>query len=191
MEVHELIAKSFSPAEADAYRSFTPADIDLIVLQETGREVLHRLRPQPGACVLMSVTYAIWLGKRIAAPAYVVVGSLFVKDKRIFGEDGEINGAERFSRSDFSWDGHAWVVLGSYIAEISLFRTAYSPQSPRLLARHILNRFGKGRGLCIWKDAAAAEKDGLRYIPQYVLTEEQMAALYRGAEKVFTAPSSQ
>ena len=129
--------------------------------------------------------YALYLEKLNAPMGYVVVGSLYVGDARIFGEDGDVDGRDRFSRSDPSWDGHAWLVSGDWLADVSIFRTAYSRVSPPALAAHVVREFGTGRGLMLRKCKTVSES-GLRYVPQYVLTREQVDALGRGARAIVT-----
>lgn len=79
-------------------------------------------------------------------------------------------------------------MFGPYVADVSIFRTAYSSQAPGLLAAHVRQEFGNGRGLLVvrWSDAP---KSGLRYSPQYVLTESQVSGLVRGASARFSSPS--
>ena len=131
----------------------------------------------------MSAVYATRLRLAGLGPAYVVAGTLAVMGQRIFGDGHPIDG-KIFDESNSDWDGHAWVMFGPLIADISLFRTAYSAQSPRLLANHVRHEFGSGRGLLIvrWSDAP---KSGLHYSPQYVLAETQVDALARGAQVIF------
>jgi hypothetical protein len=38
-------------------------------------------------------------------------------------------------------------MLGDYVADVSIFRTAYSIGSPPLLATHVRQEFGPGREL--------------------------------------------
>jgi hypothetical protein len=128
----------------------------------------------------MSALYSCSLESATRAPVFVVAGSLFVGQTRVFGEDSEINGKERFSRCDSSWDGHAWLVMGDYIADVSIFRTAYSRKSPPILAAHVLQKFGEDRGLFICRIDETVES-GLFYVPQYVLSEDQIAGLAQAA----------
>jgi len=75
-----------------------------------------------------------------------VAGSLYISDKRIFAEDKEFDGKELFSDSNLDWDGHAWVVYGDWLADVSVCRTA-DGGSPRVLSKYIAKEFGKGKGL--------------------------------------------
>jgi hypothetical protein len=107
----------------------------------------------------------------------------------VFGEDCPINGKGRFSRSDLSWDGHAWVVHGNWAADVSIFRTADSKGSPPALAAHVRREFGHGRGVFA-APIIETSRSGFRYDPQYVLTTEQVEALGRGAYATFIAPKA-
>jgi hypothetical protein len=183
IDVKELIVDSFGSDAAEAWAGFSPTEGDLLTLKEIGRELLTMFPTMPAACAMMSAVYALRLEKVEAAPAYVVAGSLFVGETRVFGENGEINGRTRFSQSNLSWDGHAWIVSGDRLADVSIFRTAYSKFAPPALAAHVEREFGMGKGLFICKTEDAV-KSGFRYQPQYVLTQDQVDALGRGAARI-------
>jgi hypothetical protein len=127
----------------------------------------------------MSAAYSIALEKLGTQPGYVVAGSLYIGDKRIFGDDKEFDGKVLFSKSNPDWNGHAWIVYGDYLADVSVFRTA-DAGSPRLLSKHVAKEYGRGRGFCAWP-MARMDPTGLQYVPQYALTQDQAAALMRGA----------
>jgi hypothetical protein len=52
--------------------------------------------------------------------------------------------------------------------------------SPRLLSQYIAKEIGKGKGLLACR-MAAMDPAGIRYVPQYVLTQDQVDAVGRGA----------
>jgi hypothetical protein len=178
--VGKLIAESHGTISAEAYHAFEPSGSDLTDLAEVGRKLLIAFPKLPAACLMMSALYAAGLRAVTKAPVYVVAGSLSIKGERIFGEDSDIDGSVRFSKSNPSWNGHAWLIFGSRLADVSIFRTAYSRESPPRLAAHVLDEFGVGCGLLICKIDDAV-KSGLSYIPEYVLSDEQAASLARGA----------
>lgn len=177
-----LIAASFSREIAKRYADFLPSEQQIRELADVGREVLRAIPPEPGACVLMSAVYAARLQRQGITPAYVVAGSLDVRGQCVFGHGKFFDGRSEFSRSNFDWDGHAWVVFGPYIADISLFRTARSSKSPRVLAEHVSREFTQTAGLLIVKGSDAV-LSGLHYTPAYVLTDSQVDALFRGARE--------
>jgi hypothetical protein len=148
-------------------------------LAAVGHDVLVVCRPMPGACIMMSALYAFRLREKYGEPADVVAGSLFVGSSRVFGADGDFDG-ECFSRTSLDWDGHAWVTLAGFLADVSVFRTAYSSGSPPALAAHVRAEFGTGKGLFICRIGDEA-KSGLGYEPLYVLRREQVETLARGA----------
>jgi hypothetical protein len=121
----ELIASSFGADAAERWAALRLKASDVDLLAAIGHEVLRNCRVIPGACTLMSALYSLVLEKKAAPPAFVVAGQLCIGESRIFGEEDEIDG-ERFSQSNPSWNGHAWIVCGDYLADISMFRTAYS-----------------------------------------------------------------
>jgi hypothetical protein len=180
VDIKALITDTHGAGAAEAWAVLTLDQTQREALCDAGRQVLQHFPPRPGACMLMSAIYAMRLESMKAPPAYVVAGSVYAAGKRVFGEDGPINGKERFSRSDPSWEGHGWIISGNYLADASIFRTAYSPGSPRALAAHVKAEFGTGRGLLVCKIEDAI-KSGLRYQPQYVLAQGQVDALFRAA----------
>ena len=118
-------------------------------------------------------------------PVYVVAGELYVNDVRVFGSDSqETSIRDDINRSNPSWDGHFWLVLGPYIVDVSVFRTAYPNSSPPALAQHVKERFGSGRGLLI-ADQKGLDELGLKYIAHSLLTEEQVTAYFSGARPFF------
>jgi hypothetical protein len=179
-DVSELIAQTYGIEAARVYRAFKPNESDLIDLTEIGEKLLRLFPPTPGASVMMSALYAAGVRAVTKAPVYVVAGSLSVGGTHVFGQEGDIDGPARFSKADLSWNGHAWTMFGDRIADISIFRTAYSPNSPAALAKHVLQEFGSDRGVWICK-VDDATKSGLSYEPQYVLSDHQVADLAREA----------
>jgi hypothetical protein len=99
----------------------------------------------------------------------------------IYGAEGEFDGKKLFAQSNLDWDGHAWVVCGDWLGDVSILRTARSGRSHPKLKAHLEEKFGSRTGLFAGKIATIAE-DGLRYEPRYVLTLDQVNALTRGAD---------
>ena len=186
MDLKQLIAASHGPQTANAWANFAPSNVQLETATRAGRDLLQHFPTVPGACVMMSTLLACQLEKLGLPSGYVVAGSLyvvgsrFVGDTRVFGEAARLDGKARFSASDPSWDGHAWVVFGGTLLDPSIFRTAYSRCSPPALATHVKKEFGEGRGMLICSFGKTMES-GLRYEPEYVLTQEQVAGNARGA----------
>ncbi|MBN8995420.1 MAG: hypothetical protein J0H94_09345 [Rhizobiales bacterium] len=178
-----LIAASRTAEELERFNRFCPSDADMKYVAETGREVLRHVRPTPGACVLMSAVLATMLEDKLSGPALVVAGSLAVGSTLVFGNaepPGDIKNA--FNQTNLSWDGHCWVSVGEWIADVSVFRTAYSAKSPPFLRDYVVSEFGPGRGMMIAKSAATGR---LIYTPQCILTRDQTDALFRGARAMF------
>lgn len=185
--VVELIRQSHSESAAAAYQAFVPTDAHIQQMQDTGREVLNCFPTLPGGCAVMSALYGAILQERMkGAVVHVVAGSLAVNGTAVFGSGaGNIDWNKVFGNSNASWDGHCWVMCGDWIADISLFRTAYSNKSPPALAQYVRREFGEGRGLLITKS-----DQELRYEPHYVLTDAQITALGRGAVHLIENPPS-
>lgn len=181
--LRHLIAASRTAEELEQFDEFSPSDVDIKLITETGVEVLKVIPPTPGACVLMSAVHATLLENRLSGPAFVVAGSLSVADTPVFGNaEPPANLNAVFNDHNLSWDGHCWIAVADLIVDVSVFRTAYSPQSPPALKDHVIAEFGAGRGLMVAKPTGTGK---LVYAPQYVLTQDQTDALFRGARAMF------
>src|SRR5262249_6205703 len=128
---------------------------------------------------LMSAAYIWALEKLGSHPAYLVAGDLYIGDKRIFGEDGVFDGKKFFSESNMDWNGHAWVVYGDWIAEVSILRTSRGGKLHSVQS-YVAKTFTPTTGLfCCQMDTMGGSK--FRYMPEYVLPLEQVEGLQRGA----------
>jgi len=186
--VARLISQTHALVAADAYRSFTPDRAKVHALAAAGLEVLRQFPPLRGPCVLMSAMWASRWQLLERTPVYVVAGALLIGSERVFGNENTLfDGGTIFSKSNPYWDGHCWLAFGNYLADISIFRTAYSDCTPRILAEHVVKRFGLGRGLLLATERDAANA-GLNYRPQYVLTDNQIAELCIGARSIIEKP---
>jgi hypothetical protein len=189
--LRELIEESFGEAAGEQWSDLTVGEDDKWKLAEAGRQVLQLFPGRiPYACCLMSAVYSVMLEHVGTKPAYVVAGSLYAGDTRIFGEEGEFDGKACFCETNMSWDGHAWIVYGDWLADVSLFRTADSDQSPPALKDHVKRQFGHGKGLYVCRLGSEAE-NGFRYEPRYVLTLDQVNGLAQGANLRINATGSE
>jgi hypothetical protein len=178
----ELITATHSPEAATAFASSTLSRANRSALAVVGLGLMHRFLPVARACCAMSAVYAVALRSAVAAPAYLVAGRLYADGVRVFGGAGSC-GEETmpFLRDDLDWDGHMWVVIGEYLADITLIVTARSPGAADALSALVSREFAPDSRLMIAK-AADIGSLGLEYRPEYVLTPEEVDALARGAE---------
>lgn len=178
MPLLKLVADTYSAEASDDLGAYSCDAHDRAVIADVGRELLIACRPVPGACVMMNALYLAALRKRTAAPSYMVMGKLVVRGIEVFGP-AETPSAALFNQTNLSWPGHAWIVSGSYMADASIFRTAYSNASPPLLKSYVEETFGIGRGMFM-QEWIRAEPD-FEYVPQYVPTLSEVERLYDGA----------
>jgi hypothetical protein len=190
VDLRELIIATYGADAAEAWAKCSLGDADREKLVEAGRRTLDLFPGRmPHACALMSAVYFVALEKLEAPHAYVVAGSLYVGNTRVFGEDGDINWKSRFATSNLDWDGHAWIVCGDWLADASILRTAASKGSAPALSRYVEETERADLGLMACK-LNVLERTGLRYLPQYVLPQDQVDALVRGAWKVVAETGS-
>lgn len=178
----KLIARHHGWPAAKAFKAYGITDCDQAAMTSCALEILKVFPPMPGACALMSAAFAVRLGQKVRAPVHVVAGTLTVEGVPVFGQRGGMS-TDAFASGDLDWDGHVWVMVGPFIADISIFRTAYSPNGPPRLSRHVDLVFGPSKGLYVdhW---IRTRKLGLGYEPHYVLSEAEVTALMGGAFQV-------
>jgi len=176
-----LITESYDAVEAESALSFQPTDSALQKLLEAGKAVLSSFPYKPGACTLMSAMWTALIRDNTEYPIHAVAGSLFIDGHHLFGSDSTANQRKgAFKGINLDWDGHCWIIFGNLIGDVSLFRTAYSNASPRVLKEKVLSVFGEGRGLFVMP-ADTTTKRGIRYEPKYVLTDDEITGLCNGA----------
>lgn len=149
----------------------------IAALADVGRDVLMAFPVTPGACVMMSALYVGRLRDIGHPDAQLVAGILSIEGNPVFGSHRP-NSAPLISKLD--WEGHAWVTLGGFIADVSLLRTGRSVRANLRLRHFVETRFGPRQSLYIATSQAALE-DGLGYEAQRVYTDNEIAACYRGA----------
>lgn len=175
-QLGKLIATQHGWAAAKAFKSYEMNDVDRAALSHCALNLLGIISPVPGASALMSAALAVSLERRMTAPIHVVAGTLAVEGVPVFGDRQPFDGSQVFSTSNPDWDGHVWVMIGPYVVDISIFRTAYSAQGPARLAKHIDLTFGPDKGIYVdhWKRTARL---GLNFEPQYVLSTDEVTRL--------------
>ena len=173
-----LIAGSHGWAAAKAVKSYEMNERDSAVLSKSAVDLLKIFPDVPGASALMSAALAVSLEGRLDAPVHEVAGALTVAGTVVYGDEAPFDVAKVLNGS--GWNGHVWVMVGDYIVDIALFRTAYSAQQPTLLSRHVHQTFGPGKALYVdlWK---RTPRVGLLYDPLYVLSADEVTELMGGA----------
>jgi hypothetical protein len=177
----QLITESYDAKEAERALAFRPHEQSLRTLSGAGYELLRNFPYKPGACAMMTALLVQCIRDTTSYPIHAVAGGLLIDDQQVFGADPKANKMKgAFDATNMDWDGHCWVIFGSYIADASLCRTAHSPQSPRLLKERILTAFRTEAGMI----AAPAEKFsaiGIRFDAKHVLTKREIEGLVNGA----------
>lgn len=185
----KLIASQHGWAAAKAFKAYEMTDADRATLSQSALDLLKVFPSIPGACALMSAALAVGLERSMAAPIHVMAGTLAVEDEPVFGYRQPFDGPAVFSASNPDWDGHVWVMVGPYVVDISIFRTAYSRQGPARLTKHVDLVFGPNKGVYVdrWKRTSQL---GLSYEPQYVLSADEVTRLMGGAYQVIKQAKS-
>jgi len=176
----KLIARHHGWAAAKAAKSYEMSESDRAVLTKCGVHMLKVFPPVPGSSALMSAALAVSLEGRLNAPIHLVAGTLAVEGTVVFGDDTQFDAAKASAAPTPDWHGHVWVMIGAYVVDISIFRTAYSRQGPAILSRHVDLTFGPNKGLYVdvWK---RTPRLGFSYEPHYVLSGDEVTELMGGA----------
>lgn len=176
MNLFGLIRQSYSIEEARRWRDYRLSAEARETMSEAARDILYLFEPGPGRCTMMTATYVWRLRDMLKAPIFMAVGDLHAGGQRVYGTGQAIDGSALFSENNMSWDGHAWLVLGPWVADVSIFRTAFSPQSPPALADHFRRNFKGSEGLLAAGPQGLTEM-GVAYVPRYILTDDEIARL--------------
>jgi hypothetical protein len=175
--IKQLISRGRGVVEAERFEKFTLESPQ--ALGESAQELMSKIPPSFGACAMISSMWAAYLNDHYSVPAVVVAGDLKISGKTIFKckknlpeptKSGNIVSA--------NWDGHCWIEIDGWIGDLSIFRTAYQIQGASHLKEFILSNFGSGRGALI--SGKSDLPPGMKYIPKYVLKDNQIDSLIGG-----------
>lgn len=174
--LEHIIARDRSAESYAEYACFRADDMDAIV--EVIRKTLTSIPSAFGSCVMVS-TGLIAALRAQGIPGIVVLGDLLVNGGYVFQcvenipvptYDGEV--------IDRVWDGHAWAMVGGYIMDLSLFRSAYAIDHPSRLKSFILDNFGTGRGALI--STLQQLPTGMTFVPRYALDDSRICGVLQG-----------
>lgn len=179
-QLGRLIAQRHGWTAAKAFKAYEMDEADRAVLSRCAIDLLKAFPDVPGAGALLSAALAVSLERHMKAPVHVFAGRLAMEGELVLGTRQPFDGAHVLSTSCPAWEGHVWVMVGPYVVDISIFRTAYSAEGPARLAKHLDLTFGPNKGLYVdhWKRTRHA---GLTYEPQHVLSEDEVTTLMAGA----------
>lgn len=163
----------------EAYEDYAKQQItNPDVIAETAKKTLFSIPPMPGHCVMISAGFVAAL-RASGVTAVVILGDLLIDGKHVFRcydnlprptHDDEI--------VDATWDGHAWVMIGESICDLSIFRTAYELAQPNRLSDYILRYFGAGKGAFMCYPHQLPP--GMQFVPKFALTDDQIYGLLEG-----------
>ncbi|MEC3909466.1 hypothetical protein U5A82_02950 [Sphingobium sp. CR2-8] len=180
-----LISASHGQAAMERFRDAVPDDPAFELVCDIAKGMLHSVPPTGSSCVIMSALLAASLEEPLGTIVPVVAGALKLDSAYMYGSDRSFDGRRVFSGEDGEhWDGHCWILFGDLIIDISLGRTAVAGHCRPPLTGRILAVFGSRPGMIALTQKGARDV-GLQYLPQYVLTPEQVLANAGGALQIF------
>ena len=160
------IAKVHGWLAAKAFKAYRPSDRDKAVIAAKAGEILKLLPHADDGAAAMSAAFAVHIERDLDAPVQLISGELSVLGEPLFAPGG-----------------HAWVMVGPYVADISIFCTAYSRDAPARLMRHVYEMFGRDQALLFaaWRET---RRFGFDYVPQQVLSSHEIDGLLARARKL-------
>lgn len=175
-ELGKLIAVHHGWAAAKACKACEMDDADRAKLSLAALQILKAFPAQSDDHAALNAAFAVRIEQVLQAPVQLVAGVLTVERQPIFGRQSNPPIKAFPADAAGSFDGHIWMMVGPYIADISIFRMAYSRGGPAELSRHIALIFGPNKGLYVdhW---GHTRKMGLGYEPQYVLSSAEVDRL--------------
>lgn len=179
-----MIEASHSRQAMEQIRDYALDDQAFNIFEEMSKDMLTTVRPEGSSCVLMSALLSISLEEPLGTVIPVVAGALKLDGEYMYGNNRSFDGQHVFSTNEIDWDGHCWLLVGDYIVDISLGRTARQGHCRAVLAQRVFSAFGEHVGM-IAVTETGARKVGLRYLPRYVLTPDQVLASAGGAIEKF------
>ncbi|MFT5756656.1 MAG: hypothetical protein ACI9LM_001376 [Alteromonadaceae bacterium] len=175
--INQLISRYRSVDDAKLYSEYGVDDPQKLL--EVAREIMRNIPPSFGACAMLSAMWAGYLKDYHGIPAMVVAGDLKISGKTIFKCKKNLPEPKKSGNIiSKSWSGHCWIEIDSWIGDLSLFRIAYQIEGNSVLRDFIVSSFGHNRGalLCQQSDLPT----GMKYVPKYVLNDNQIDSLISG-----------
>jgi hypothetical protein len=188
-DLGRLIAAQHDWPVAKAFKSYKMSDADRAVITTSAVSLLRIFPDAPNAGAQLSAAFAVQLERALPAPVQVIAGTLKVEGKAVFSGHFPIDRPAILSTGELRWGGHVWVMVGSHIVDIAIFRAAYSRHGPSTLSRHVDLAFGRDKALYVddWKHS---RRMGLGYEPHHVLSGAEITALMGGAYRRIEANAS-
>jgi len=161
-QLGRLIAASHGWPAAKAFKAYRMTSADQSALTSCAVDLLKVFPADPGTGAMLTAAFAVQLERVLAAPLHVMRGRLMVAGQAVAGTEEAAD--------------HSWVMVGPYVADIAIFRMAYSRTAPALLFHHLDSVFGGNKALYVdhW---TRTRRLGIEYDPQHVLDEAEVTDL--------------
>lgn len=174
--IRDIVHRDISSIAYDEYSSFTLNSTDEVA--EIITTTLASIPPAFGTCVMMSAGLVAAL-RAHSIPAIAVLGDLIIEDISVFKCSGNLPSPSYEGEViNANWDGHCWVEIAGMICDISVFRSAYSTNSPNLLKNFVLEQFGTGKGALLSYPGQLPR--GMKFNPKYALDDPQIRCILEG-----------
>lgn len=175
-ELGRLVAVHHGWAAAKAFKAYEMDDGDRAKISHAALEILKLFPPVADAGPLLTAALAVRLEQRLDAPVYMVAGRLLLDRVAVLSEARAVPMKAFPTENSGDYAGHCWLMVGAHVVDVNIFRLAYSAQGPAALSRHVDLVFGPNKGLYVdgW---SRTRRMGLKYEPEYVLSEAEVTQL--------------
>ena len=176
LSLHHIIRRDLGTELFEEFNSYLIQDAELII--EIAKAILESIPATFGSCVMVSAGFTAALRSQ-GIPSVVILGDLIIEGKYAFKCSGNLP-RPRYEAEIINkkWDGHAWVVIGELIFDLSVFRSAYALQHPSHLKTYVLKHFGSGKGAIM--STAENLPSGIKFVPHHALDDEQIFCILEG-----------
>jgi hypothetical protein len=164
---------------AKAFKAWQADDAARAVLTRKALELLAAM-PASVDRAALTCAYAVHLLTDWDAPVQVIAGRLRIEGRQAFAD--RLPGVDLLQgpKVRAAEPDHLWIMIGSLVVDVALFREAYAAGGAAGLAQFVHLQFGPGKALYA-EDWRQARRRGLSYEPAHVLGAQQVTAMMAGA----------
>ncbi len=180
------MSQNFPDSIVEAFLSYDLKKEDLEFIKDISKGILLEFPKRAFDCCMLSAVLGAVINDKSNIPVSVFVGHLDYNSKRMFNCTTSIPYSKSELKINETWEGHCWVELNGFIIDLSIFRTIYLGNVSVELKNDIIQNFGENRGI-LAGTPLDMEKLGFNYTPCYILNQDQITGLVKGANEIIKA----
>ncbi len=129
-QLGKLVAARHGWAQARTFKAYDLGEEDRARMAQCAVGLLKAFPKAPGTSALLSAGFAVQLERHLGAPVQLVAGTLTVDGVAVYADERGAETPGLFDGDAPQWRGHIWVMVGPWVADIAIFRAAYSSDCP-------------------------------------------------------------